>query len=112
MPVITIKTPYPTQTLCLKSISKAINKNTGIEEERLNIFVEQYIPGNFYNSDGKQPVIVHVEASIHNGKQKIQAIMSTVSKIIMKQLSIKDSQIAVYSHPIEKDYLLVNNKFK
>lgn len=112
MPIITIKTPYPIQRLCLKTIAEAINKDTGIEKCRLNIFIEQYLPSNFYNCDGSQPVIIQVAASAHNGKQKIQAVMSAVSKTIVQQLNIEDNQIAVYSQPIESEYLLINNRFK
>lgn len=112
MPIITIKTPYPIQRLCLETIAKAINVDTGIEKGRLNIFIEQYLPKNFYNCDGNQPVIVKVAASAHNGKQKIQAIMSAASKTIIQQLNIEDNQIAVYSQPIESGYLLINNRFK
>lgn len=112
MPIITIKTPYPTQQLCLKSMAKEISVTTDIDPGRFNIFIEQYIPCNFYNEDGNQPVIVHVAASIHNGKQTIQTIMAAAANTIKQQLSIEDNQIAVYSHPIEDGYLLVHNRFK
>lgn len=112
MPIITIKTPYPVQQLCLKSIVKEITSETDIAAERLNIFVEQYIPRYFYNGEETQPVIVHVAASIHNGKEIIQKIMAAAANSIKQQLSLEDDQIAVYSHPIEDGYLLVHNRFK
>lgn len=112
MPIITIKTPYPTQQLCLKSIAEEVSLKADIAPRRLNIFIEQYIPCNFYNGEGDQPIIVHVAASIHNGKQTIQTIMAAAANSIKQQLNIEDNQIAVYFHPIESGYLLVHNSFK
>ena len=112
MPIITIKTPYPAERLCLKTIVEAVNADTGIEMERLNVLVEPYSPQNYYNINTNQRVIVHVEASIHNGKETIQTIMSTVCRIVREQLNIEEDQIAVYAHPIEDGYLLFNKKYK
>jgi hypothetical protein len=97
--------------LCLESIAKAVSTQTGIALERINVFVEPCVPERSLAGDGNLRAVVHVAASVRNGRAGIQNIMRTACSSICDQTRLSAGQVAAYAHPIEQGYLFVGETF-
>ncbi|MBN2286548.1 MAG: hypothetical protein JXQ26_07185 [Tissierellales bacterium] len=112
MPFITVKVSNKTHKIDPEKLGRDICEQSGLELHRVNVIVDYLPEGQFFTGRGNDYPFIIVQASIGNGKDFIQNLISLSASLVEKQLNLPESSLIGMAHPIEKDYLYVAGQFR
>ncbi|MBV1756934.1 MAG: hypothetical protein KMY55_03730 [Dethiosulfatibacter sp.] len=112
MPFITVKIPTPQYKLDVEKLGQDISTLTPIEINRINVILTSMDSQTFFRGNETDYPVVHIEASIRNGKEFIQKLLQVSTQLVEKQLNLPENTVVGYAHPIEEGYLLKGGEFR
>lgn len=112
MPFITVKIPNPKYKLDIEKLGQDISIQAPIEINRINVILSSMDSQTFFRGNGTDYPVVHIDASIRNGKEFIQKLLQVSTQLVEKQLNIPENSVVGYAHPIEEGYLLKDGEFR